>query len=101
MTNWFGKIRVWELALLLLCGFGSYFLWSVTQSQKQIAAKTVVVLDHANTAGDGHAGWAAIADHWEPYAIACTLARATIRRPDAAVKEMQRVADEIIANRVS
>ena len=56
------------------------------------------VLKHADTIGDGHAGWAAIHDHWEPFAIACTLARAKVREPHHAVVEMQRVADEIITN---
>jgi CHASE3 domain sensor protein len=48
MLSWLAKIRLWELALLLLCGFGSYFFWTTAQSEKQITAKTVTVLDHAD-----------------------------------------------------
>jgi ABC-type transporter Mla subunit MlaD len=56
MKTWLGKIRVWELALLLLCGFGSYFLWNATQDANRITDKAVVTLDHTNqtlTKADG------------------------------------------------
>lgn len=48
MKTWLSKIRLWELGVFLLCGFGCYFLWNSIQSEQQITAKTEVVLDHAD-----------------------------------------------------
>ncbi len=56
MKTWLGKIRAWELALLLLCCFGSYFLWNATQDANRITNEAVIVLDHTNqtlTKADG------------------------------------------------
>ncbi len=48
MKTWLGKIRLWEVPLAVFLGFGCYLLWITAQSEKQVAVKTVAILDHAD-----------------------------------------------------
>ena len=57
-----------------------------------------VVRRHANKAGDGHAGWAAIADYWENEGIEDVLVHHNANTPALAIAAMQRAADEILVN---
>ncbi len=53
MTTWLSKIRLWEIALAVFLGFGCYFLWTTSQTDKQIARQTTVILNHADKSLSG------------------------------------------------
>ena len=56
------------------------------------------VRKHGDKIGDGHAGWAAITDHWETFDIARTLVLNHAKTPIEAIGVMSKVADEILTN---
>ena len=70
----------------------------MTTIPKYMRPLVKAVVAHADKAGDGHPGWAAIHDNWDRYEIACQLAREGVRDAQAAIPVMQKIADEIVAN---
>ncbi len=52
----------------------------------------------ADLRGDGHAGWAALKDHWTDMSIAQTLAKARTRDIASALKVLSATADAIVRN---
>jgi hypothetical protein len=53
MTTWLSKIRLWEIALAVFLGFGCYFLWTTSQTDRQIARQAAVILNHADKSLSG------------------------------------------------
>jgi hypothetical protein len=53
MTTWLSKIRLWEVALTVLVAFSCYFLWTASQTDRQIAQQATVVLKHADKSLSG------------------------------------------------
>ena len=45
---WLSKIRLWEISLLILIGFVSFFFWTTAQSEKEVAAQISSLLTHAD-----------------------------------------------------
>ena len=46
---WIGRIRLWELALCVFLGFGSYLAWTEAQVSKQLGQTTQTTLIHADS----------------------------------------------------
>ena len=48
MKTWLGKIRLWEVSLLILVGFVSFFFWTTAQSEKELVSQIQAVLTHTD-----------------------------------------------------
>jgi hypothetical protein len=55
------------------------------------------VRKHADLAGDGHPGWAAIADNWDDTGISDTICHAVCTTEEQAIAACQRAANDILA----
>lgn len=48
ILRWLFRVRLWEISLVVLIGFCSYFVWNTIQESKQVTQETVTVLSHVD-----------------------------------------------------